>query len=320
MLVTIPTYFLYRREGKSSVAKMTLFNLETSDLDLSNKNFESRDQLNAVVKVNSIDFIAQTMKLTIRFSPTGKFATKRLSAAPGTLELIDPATNKSSSVSFAFRELGNRTFHHGNPMGTMNIVLSLFAGDLTDFPFDTFEALAYMTAEFSFAPDEQVPIGLAIDATIQNFKVYAEITPPVRDRGNLDQTFMLSFSCSRATTSKVFAIFILLLILCLAMVSMAIVIDIIMRKRPLQPQLLGMFISMNFALPSLRNSIPGAPAIGATIDVLVFFWSIMVTSLGAFILLCTYIIQYQDKKMKMRQIRQSSVSSAGSNTTRADAP
>jgi hypothetical protein len=101
---------------------------------------------------------------------------------------------------------------------------------------------------------------------------------------------------------------------------MAIVIDIIMRKRPLQPQLLGMFISMNFALPSLRNSIPGAPAIGATIDVLVFFWSIMVTSLGAFILLCTYIIQYQDKKMKMRQIRQSSVSSAGSNTTRADAP
>jgi hypothetical protein len=49
--------------------------------------------------------------------------------------------------------------------------------------------------------------------------------------------------------------------------------------------LVGALGAIVFALPAMRNALPGAPPIGVRADVLVFFWA----ELGAVIALCLFI-------------------------------
>jgi hypothetical protein len=50
---------------------------------------------------------------------------------------------------------------------------------------------------------------------------------------------------------------------------------------------------MLFALPAIRNIMPGSPPIGCTADVVGFFWNIAIISTAAIMLLSKAIIQYQ---------------------------
>jgi hypothetical protein len=55
--------------------------------------------------------------------------------------------------------------------------------------------------------------------------------------------------------------------------------------RRIEVTLVGALGAMIFALPALRNSMPGAPPLGVRADILFFFWA----ELGAIIALCLFM-------------------------------
>lgn len=55
--------------------------------------------------------------------------------------------------------------------------------------------------------------------------------------------------------------------------------------RRIEVTLIGALGAMIFALPALRNALPGAPPLGVRADILIFFWA----ELGAVIALCLFI-------------------------------
>jgi hypothetical protein len=50
--------------------------------------------------------------------------------------------------------------------------------------------------------------------------------------------------------------------------------------RPPESTLIGALGAMVFALPALRNAIPGAPPLGVRADLLVFLWAVIATVLA----------------------------------------
>jgi Domain of unknown function (DUF4436) len=55
--------------------------------------------------------------------------------------------------------------------------------------------------------------------------------------------------------------------------------------RRIEVTLVGVLGAMIFALPALRNALPGARPLGVRADILIFFWA----ELGAVIALCLFI-------------------------------
>ena len=55
--------------------------------------------------------------------------------------------------------------------------------------------------------------------------------------------------------------------------------------RRIEVTIVGALGAMIFALPALRNALPGAPPLGVRADILIFFWA----ELGAIIALCLFI-------------------------------
>ena len=57
------------------------------------------------------------------------------------------------------------------------------------------------------------------------------------------------------------------------------------RPACIEVTLVGALGAMIFALPAVRNALPGAPPLGVRADILIFFWA----ELGAIIALCLFI-------------------------------
>jgi hypothetical protein len=79
---------------------------------------------------------------------------------------------------------------------------------------------------------------------------------------------------------------IVLLVLAMAMLAATIAWSVATARRPVEATMAGWFAAMLFALIPLANSMPGAPPVGAWIDVFVFLWAeiVLLASMGVFIL------------------------------------
>jgi hypothetical protein len=69
----------------------------------------------------------------------------------------------------------------------------------------------------------------------------------------------------------------------LAVVALLIALLVASGRRRMEVALLGWLGSLLFALPLLRNSLPNAPPIGASIDILLFLW-VLLAAMAAMIL------------------------------------
>jgi hypothetical protein len=51
-----------------------------------------------------------------------------------------------------------------------------------------------------------------------------------------------------------------------------------------------------FALPAMRNGLPGSPALGVTFDVASYFWTLLIVAVSVIMLMWNYIVMYQSEK------------------------
>lgn len=78
---------------------------------------------------------------------------------------------------------------------------------------------------------------------------------------------------------------IVLLVLAMASLAAFVAWSVATARRPVEATMAGWFAAMLFALIPLTNSMPGAPPVGAWIDVFVFVWAeiVLLASMGVFV-------------------------------------
>ncbi|KAJ1953440.1 hypothetical protein IWQ62_005989 [Dispira parvispora] len=139
------------------------------------------------------------------------------------------------------------------------------------YPFDDYETIfeIYLKEGDNKLDDEvSVPIRLTVFGSIQSFKFETQLQ--VSPDG--DHSVAISINAVRTKITLFFTLFIMLVMWSLAFTMSTLAYQIGISRRNVSPALLNVGISMMFALPALRNSQPGVPALGCASDALSFLW------------------------------------------------
>eukprot|EP00667_Euglena_gracilis_P010614 EG_transcript_10800 len=95
---------------------------------------------------------------------------------------------------------------------------------------------------------------------------------------------------TRTGITKFFSVFIVILMWALSAMVFALALDMVfIRPREPAPPAVGIVIATLFALPAVRNVQPDAPTIGARVDVVGFFWNMVLVGLAAVLLLAALV-------------------------------
>jgi hypothetical protein len=157
--------------------------------------------------------------------------------------------------------------------------LDLHEGDVRDYPLDRYVSLMTLAASED-GNEKSLPIHVTAWEGVLGFDVKAKSVSSQRS-----EELQLQFAVSRTGGVSFFGVAIygamLVTMLCALIIGSLVFVGI----RRIEVALIGALGAMIFALPALRNALPGAPPLGVRADIFIFFWA----ELGAVIALCLFI-------------------------------
>lgn len=265
--------------------------------------------------------ISNTVNRNIGFTPTGdkpdhvliyatvlavdplrQLVTVRLEFAPkGTLTSDGVTPNRTlrletNSVSPAPNSVV-RVFDKGQRMTPVEVTLQMYDGELANYPLDTYKV--DLAAEFTEVPAKPAagapasteaasPVNVATDinftADVNGFKIEGAL-----DKASQEGDLTIAMTVSRTIPLIVFSLFILGVLAVLSIAVMWVVVALISRKRKFEFATFGWIGAMIFAFPAVRNSLPGAPPLGAICDYIVFFWALGIVSVSLVVAAGVYL-------------------------------
>lgn len=228
-----------------------------------------------------------TVAQPVTMNAANNTVTVRLTFQPNGMDLADPETGtltKSVRVSVATSD-GVKEFFYpkGSHMGSAQVDLGT-DGDVAGYPFDQYNANFAVIAE-EVAKDSSgawnvlanIPVGLDASGKLSGWDITADLPTTMSADG------AGAIALDRAFTTQLFAIIILVMMVLISLTVLWISLLVVSGRRKMEVALLGWFGAVLFALPLLRNSLPGAPPIGAYVDVLVFCW-VLIGAMSAMLL------------------------------------
>lgn len=179
----------------------------------------------------------------------------------------------------------------GNALGR-TVTSFAVQGQEADYPFDQYNAWLFISADtYTKQPDgtldstKQLDIGLDARGGIDGWNTTATLGPGYAQVGYVDLHY------DRAFSTRLFALLLLTLMASLSLAALWVALLAISNRRIAEVALLGWTASLLFALPLLRNSMPNGPPIGASIDILVFFWVLATAIVSALLVVLAYLRQ-----------------------------
>lgn len=159
----------------------------------------------------------------------------------------------------------------------------LHGGDVRNFPLDRYTSLLTLTATQSAADEGDkgellTPIHMTAWEAAPGFNVKAVITPS-------SSGVRVEILVSRIGAASFFSLAIYGAMLVMMACSLIVGSLVFLAVRKIEATLVSALGAIIFALPAMRNAMPGAPPLGVRADVLVFFWA----ELEAVIGLCLFI-------------------------------
>jgi hypothetical protein len=173
----------------------------------------------------------------------------------------------------------------GQPLPEVTYDFDLDEGNVRYYPLDRYVSLMTLTAtEGGQGVQEVSGRALPIHVTAWEAVLGFDVKPKVVAGGE-PGGLALQFSVSRTGAVAFFGLAIYCAMMVMMVCAMIIGSLVFLGLRRIEVTLIGALGAMIFALPALRNAMPGAPPLGVRADILVFFWA----ELGAIIALCLFI-------------------------------
>eukprot|EP00667_Euglena_gracilis_P008199 EG_transcript_8299 len=190
-----------------------------------------------------------------------------------------------------------RTYTSGDVLQVQDVTQAMTPTSTTSsypfYPFDSYQTnflvSAYLQYNGTVMP---MPICLTIgddlalfssSITLQGGVFEEEVSDTVSGESSVA---LATVTYSRTAITKFFSIFIVILMWAISSMVFALAIDMVfIRPREPAPPSVGLAIATLFALPAVRNVQPDAPTIGARVDVVGFFWNMVLVGLAAVLML-----------------------------------
>ncbi|KAI9145140.1 hypothetical protein BKA69DRAFT_665394 [Paraphysoderma sedebokerense] len=116
--------------------------------------------------------------------------------------------------------------------------------------------------------------------------------PPFVEPGTLAY-HEFEFDLKRSQLTQFFAIFVVILNWLLSLIMGFFAVQVLLKNRKVEPGALVPPCALLFALPSLRNVQPSAPPVGATTDILGFFWNMAIVAVSAMVVILSFILRWK---------------------------
>jgi hypothetical protein len=172
---------------------------------------------------------------------------------------------------------------------------------LISYPFDVYAGDFYIeVAAFDGLNQatRAVPISISMVNSMSEWSIGINITPVVQNDFSVINADVVM---NRGRTQKFFTLFVVIIMWAMSLGVFAMSIAHLWYSREVMPPTIGVVTSMLFALPAVRNTQPGAPPIGCTMDVVGFFWNMGLVAVGAMILLWRF--SFQESKVYVPMAR-----------------
>ena len=180
------------------------------------------------------------------------------------------------------------------PAGTIptqdSVALGL-DGEVAQYPFDVHSGGGDITADTytrnsdgTFTSKEQLFVSASATGGVNGWDTAITID-------ELPASVSVGMTFQRAFSTQVFALLILVLAVVLAVLALVAGLLVHSRRRKAEVALLSWAAALLFALPALRNYMPNAPPIGASIDIYVFLWVMVAAVVAAGLVTLAWITQ-----------------------------
>lgn len=170
----------------------------------------------------------------------------------------------------------------GQSLPEVTYDFDLHDGNVRDYPLDRYISLMALAAN-ERAQDgagRPLPIHVTVWEGVLGFDVKARSIATQQP-----DELTLQFAGSRTGAVSFFGLAIYAAMFVMMFCSLTIGSLVFVGVRRIEVTLIGALGAMIFALPALRNALPGAPPLGVRADIFIFFWA----ELGAIIALCLFI-------------------------------
>ncbi|MDR3409312.1 MAG: DUF4436 family protein [Methylovirgula sp.] len=173
----------------------------------------------------------------------------------------------------------------GQPLPEATFEFDLERGNVRDYPFDRYVSSTVLSASALTEDGTDHPLAIRAKAWEGLFGFTVEVQArPASHRDEL----ALESSFSRTGAVAFFSLAIYGAMFVVAICALVIGSLVFVGTRKIEVPFVGALGAMIFALPVLRNALPGAPPLGVRADALIFFWA----ELGAIVGLCLFIVAW----------------------------
>ncbi|MEC3915896.1 DUF4436 family protein [Nocardia sp. CDC160] len=238
-------------------------------------NTGAKDRVDLGIWVGKIDPVTQTATIEVLPTPHGALADKNGRFAADAL--LYTSALKADPIKIKA----------GEPISASEVKV-VVEGTLTDYPFDSYDAVLAFDI---YNGDKRLPTAATVASGDTLFSVNER--PESSDDNGID----LTLHAGRSIPSLVFAVFIMVLMLGLALAAAIACYYVLSGRRGLMFPAVSMMGALLFALVPLRNAVPGGAPIGSIIDFTSFFIAEGIISAA---LVGTVVVGYRVEMAKER--------------------
>jgi hypothetical protein len=298
----------YQSEGEKRSASVS---------DLGDKD---PNHIEVDVKLVSIDPTKGDIVARMEFLPKGHYATAEGTLAREVKMFVNSATGKTEI-----------DFPKGKRMNPSEVVVNMYDGLVTDYPFDKHSA--FLEMYFMPGKEEKKPADAAAKpaeaatpkptpaaeapAESEEAKKEPEAKPQakaddddeipigvdfvgsipgfkieaVKAKESTDDYVGIEMSITRASTTKFFSMFVMLMMWGLTLAVLLLTLSVVLRGRKVELAMFSFTAALLFAFASVRGAQPGTPPIGTYSDFISFFWAEVIIALCLVVLVFTWLLR-----------------------------
>ena len=167
----------------------------------------------------------------------------------------------------------------------LELSTGLFDGDVNKYPFDSYRSGFGLEAHALIGRRSvAVPFEMSVEPRFAGFRVHPSESAQSTPTGPF-----VAMAIRRSATTIGFAVFVMVMMWCLAIAALVIAVRFLLRRHRLELAFSGMSVGLLFAFPAVRNALPGVPPMGALIDYLSFFWAEALVAVALLTILLIFI-------------------------------
>ncbi len=194
-----------------------------------------------------------------------------------------------------------RRFDEGTRPDPFEVTLPVAEGSVVRYPVDRYHG-SVVVVLVAVDEDGDVPLPASVSARsiIDDFDLtgrYAATTDAAEATEATEATddsepaslTVVDWTASRSNTTTVYAVWLMLLMWGLAVTGLLIVWAVVIWMVEVPFWAFGYFVGVLFALPPLRDSLPGRPPPGTIFDFVSFYWSVTIIGVNLILVLAIWL-------------------------------